>query len=75
MNRYVVGVYDRYGRVSETTCVDFAHCVEVARILARHHPNEVVRAFNLDRADLDSDGLTDEERDAVAEAIAGEAGS
>lgn len=69
MPRYVVCVFDRCGCLSETIATDFAHAVSIAGVLTKQHPREVVRAFNNDQCDLDFDGLTDEERDAIDEAI------
>lgn len=60
---YVVTVFDRAGRFSETSATDFDHCVSLYRMLRRWHPDKVVKACNEGLCDVDTDGLTDDERE------------
>lgn len=66
---YLVGVYDRAGEYCTTSCTDFAHLLSVVALMRRTYTDKVVRAFNMNRADYDSDGLTADERDAVDEVM------
>lgn len=54
---------------SETTTIDWAHCLTVVRVMARAEPDMVVSAYNPTLAEEDTDGLTDEQREAVFEAV------
>lgn len=64
--RYSVGVYDRAGEYSTTSCTDFAHLLQVVAIMRKAYPDKIVQACNLDNVDLGwHDGLTEDERDAV----------
>lgn len=67
MGKYSVGVYDCAGEYSTTSCTDFAHLLAVVALMRRLYPGKVVQAFNLDRCDYDTNGLTEDERDAVDE--------
>ena len=69
MTAYFVDVYDCAGRLSQTTCTSFTNCVEVAAMLASLYPRKAVRAFNGAQMDERFDGLTEEERDAIFDAI------
>lgn len=64
---YCVTVYDCAGEYSSTSRTDFAHVLHVYAMMRRSYPDKVVQAFNIDRCDYDSDGLTEDERDAIAE--------
>ena len=66
---YRVSVYDCAGRYNETSCTDFAHLLSVVALMRRAYPDQVVVAINTERCDGDSDGLTDDEREAVDKAI------
>ena len=69
MSGYYVDVYDCAGRLSQTTCTSFAHCVDVAGMLASLYPRKAVRAFNGAQMDERFDGLTEGERDAIFDAV------
>ena len=68
MDRYAVTVYDRAGEYVTKDCADFAACLRTVASLRRSFPHKVVRAANLDRCDYDTDGLIEEEREAVDDA-------
>jgi hypothetical protein len=67
--RYGVSVADLCGEFSQTDCRDFAHLLDVYREKrAAYGKGYSVMAFNEDAADIDCpDGLTEDEREAVAE--------
>jgi hypothetical protein len=67
--RYSVSAYDRCGEVATFPAEDFSRCVKFARVLAKNYPRCAIRAFNNDRCDYDTNGLTEDERDAVNDAI------
>lgn len=67
---YYVRVTDRAGTASETSCTDFAHCLQVFRLKSTRYPDtrtHVVDAFNTSRSDYDTNGLTEAEREQLAE--------
>lgn len=65
---YVVQVFDRAGEFSSVTVSFDALLEEVARIAARYR-DKVVVVFNVARVDGDYDGLMDDERTAVSNAV------
>ena len=65
---YQVLVADRGGPLREREVEGFADALELAKRWHAELPKKAVRVSNLDRCDVDSDGLTDEELDAVIEA-------
>lgn len=67
--RYVVDVYEGADRCSRTDATDFAHCVQIARMMAAQFPANFIIALNIDRADTEFDGLTAVERVCIAAAI------
>jgi len=71
---YVVTLQLAFDSIQEVGRYGFTRaCMEVARLRAKHPAPSVVGVYNADRADIDcdgrgtvfSDGLTEEERDAV----------
>lgn len=66
---YSINVYDRVGEYSTENVDSFDACLVRVGELARQYPAKVVRAFNLDGLDVDSNGLTDEENEAVWDAV------
>lgn len=50
---------------NETSARDWPHCLTVARVMARACPNFIVAACDAERDGLDTDGLSDEQRDEV----------
>jgi len=70
--RYVVAVYDCAGEFEEVECgTNFAECLRVyADRRQKYDGSKVVEIFNVDSVDLDCpDGLTEDEREAVDEAL------
>lgn len=66
MNRYLVQAFDREGEFASTGYfASFAECLRYVTEFAQYYQGKVIKASNVDRADLDFDGLTDEERDRV----------
>ena len=65
---YQVLVADRGGVFREHEYGDFAEALAAASRFHGEYPAKAVRVSNLDRCDVDSDGLTDEEHVAVMEA-------
>lgn len=66
-SHYSVVVYDEAGEFDRFTCETFVCCLSMFADARRAYPRKVVAAFNLDRNDYDTDGLTDAERDALDE--------
>lgn len=62
---YAVNVYDCAGQYRETRCAGFPEALAVHREERAKFPGKVVLAFNLDRCDVNTDGLTEEEREAL----------
>ena len=62
---YSVNVYDRAGEFERNECGSFELALAVVREKRRAYPEKVVKVFNLDRCDYDTDGLTEDEREAV----------
>lgn len=67
---YLVNLYDPAGLYSETRAADWAECLSIVRVLARAEPAKVLCVFNADKHGYDCDGLADDERAAVANAVA-----
>lgn len=66
--RYKVGLYDCCGERYAITCIGFSAARWVAQRMREEyaaHLSTVLRVYNLDRCEGDSDGLTDEEREAI----------
>jgi hypothetical protein len=70
-DRYEVGVFDCAGRFHDETCPSFIDACMEAMHAAVKWPDKVILVANLDRADLNFDGLTDEERDIVGVVVVG----
>jgi hypothetical protein len=71
---YVVEVADCAGNFCDEHVGDsFGAALEAVKRLAAKYPAKVVVVYNLDRVDVDFDGLTDDERfaswDAVDDAV------
>ena len=66
--RYAVGVYDCAGEFAVETLATFDETVTLAARWRREYPGKVVCVSNLDRCDYDTNGLTEDERDALDEA-------
>jgi hypothetical protein len=63
---YAVNTYDCAGQHSEARCETFEEALQLYRELrAKHQRGKVVAVFNLDRCDLNFDGLTEPEREAL----------
>lgn len=65
MSRYNVNVYDRAGEYERNECGSFDLAVSVYSDKRRAYPDKVVTVSNYDRCDVDFDGLTAEEREAI----------
>ena len=67
---YQVGAYDRCGPLDERSGLDWPAALATVQEFAGRWPSRTatIRACNTARHDCDSDGLTDEERDATDEA-------
>ncbi len=64
--RYEVAVYDCAGEFRRVECgSNWARCLEVAADMTAKYPRKFVQVVNQDAVDLDFDGLTDDEREAV----------
>ncbi len=55
---------------TQSSVESWAKCIALLRVMARAYPNHIVTASNQALAELDTDGLTDQERDDVVRAIA-----
>ena len=66
---YSVNVYDQAGEFDSTKCATFDVALAMAQERQRQYPRKVVEVFNLDRCDYDTNGLTEEERDALDEVL------
>lgn len=49
--------------VSATPASSWQHCLELVAALAQAHPDCIVAAYNAARAEPDTDGLSDDERE------------
>lgn len=67
MDRYVVKVFDRAGEFDEIECASLYDLLVAVKDARVRYPHKVVSAFNIDRCDCDTDGLTEDEREAVDE--------
>jgi hypothetical protein len=68
--RYAMKLFDCAGEFSSTPAEDIYHAIELALDAPK---GKLVRVVNLDNVDLGcSDGLTEDERDAVEEALSGD---
>jgi hypothetical protein len=63
--KYSVGVYDCAGEFTTREVDTFEECLSVVAEFSRLYPDKVVCAANLDRCDYDTDGLTEDEREAI----------
>lgn len=66
---YSVNVYDQAGEFDSTNCATFEIALAMAQERQRQYPRKVVQVFNLDRCDYDTNGLTEDERDALDEVL------
>ena len=66
--KYHVSVNDCAGLFCEQKVDGFEACVALVVEFTRKYPGKVVCPSNLDRCDYDTDGLTEDERDALDEA-------
>lgn len=69
MADYRVEVNDRAGLYTEATAASWPACLALVRELARKYPDKIVCACNQDLLDVDTDGLTDDERDELVVAV------
>lgn len=58
---YSVGAYDKCGPLAEHAASDFVSLLVVAHNLARSYPDACIVGANVDRCDVDTNGLTEEE--------------
>ena len=65
MRGYSVEVFDRCGTFAQVDVETFPEALKALEDARIKYPSKVVRVFNVDRVDLDFDGLTDEEREQV----------
>jgi hypothetical protein len=63
--RYSVNVYDCAGEYRSTEVPDFTAALAIYVASRARYPGKVVLVSNLDRCDYDTDGLTEDEREAV----------
>ena len=62
---YGYGIYDRAGYFDSGRCSSFAElCSKVAELRAKY-PGKVVLGFNHDLSEMDTNGLTEEEEEAL----------
>lgn len=66
---YVVEVYDCAGVLFSARAQDFARALIIAIDKSRQYPGLVVQMYNAEFVDIDSDGLTDDEREQISDAI------
>lgn len=71
MTKYRVTAYDICGEYDWRDSDDFAGLLVAAAEIAAKYPRLVVKAHSPNRCDVDTDGLFDDERDAVQDAIDG----
>lgn len=67
---YSVIAVDCVGNRLTVEDLTFPEAIDVAGRLAATYPSGAVAAFNMDGADCDFDGLSDDEREDVVEAVA-----
>lgn len=63
---YVVSTNDCAGQFDAVRVDSFEAALTAAREFKRLYPAKVVQVSNFDRCDIDTDGLTDDEREAVS---------
>jgi hypothetical protein len=70
-SRYIVEAADCAGTIAERDCgASFDSCLAAGRELrAKYGRSVAIIAYNADGCDVDTNGLTDDERDAFAEAV------
>lgn len=66
-DKYAVGVYDRAGEFERIECDGFGDVLRTVAAKRAAYPGKVVEAFNLDRCDYDTNGLTEDQREALDE--------
>ncbi len=66
---YIIEVNDAAGLFTEFGAEDWPSCLRVVRDLARRYPQKHVSAYNAAQLDVDTDGLTDEQRDEMIVAV------
>jgi hypothetical protein len=69
VNDYIVEVHDEAGLFTEFGVEDWASCLRVVRDLAKRYPQKQVSAYNATHCEVDTDGLSDDERDALVVAV------
>lgn len=67
--RYSVNVYDCAGQFSKTECSSFQGAYLAAVAAKALYPGKAVCVFNLDRCDYNTDGLTEDEAEALNDAV------
>ena len=67
--RYLVEACDIAGPFASRCADTFAECIELVREFAGRYPDKVIQVHSPDRCDYDHDGLTDDEREAVTDAL------
>ena len=56
-------------RLAEVSTPDWQWCLDLIHSYARTHPEHIVAAYNAARAEPDTDGLSDEERDEMLRVV------
>lgn len=69
MARYSITLADPAGVFATYDTNDFPGCIRMVVALARQYPDKVLTVCNLDRCDLGTNGLTEDERDALDEVM------
>ena len=64
---YEVALFDCAGRYREWYCADFDAALNVARGAQTKWPDKHVCVFNNEKCDYDTNGLTEEEQEALDE--------
>jgi len=66
---YIIEVNDVAGLFTALAAEDWPSCLRVVRDLARRYPHKHVSAYNAAQLDVDTDGLTDDQRDEMIVAV------
>ena len=65
MTGYGIECWDKYGQLADRSAPDFAGALSAVSALRAKYPRAAVVVFNLDRCDYDTNGLTEDEEEAI----------
>ena len=65
MTGYGIECWDKYGQLADRRSPDFAGALSAVGDLRTKYPRAAVVVFNLDRSDCDTNGLTEDEEEAI----------